>query len=207
MPNDTHLDDSVEASPRRSRRRVRWIALGVGLIVVLIVGVLAGAQLGEPRLADSPLVGKPAPTFELRSLDSDTTLRNSTLSGRLYLVNYWASWCVPCREEAPVLQSFYERWSPSGVELIGIVYNDTEAAARRFRDEFSLSYPQVVDPKFESILEFGVRGIPETFIVDQRGIIMAHLIGAVREGTLDDVLEQIAGGEEVSDSNDRYQRP
>ena len=205
MTDDMEAHGSVTPAPRQSRR-VLWIAVSVGLAVALIVGVLAGAQLGEPTFK-SPLVGKPAPSFDLASLDGDGRVRNGDYRGQYYVLNLWASWCVPCREEAPVLQSFHERWSSRGVALVGIVYNDTESAARKFRDRFGLTYPQVVDPKADAGIVFGVHGIPETYVIDNRGIIMAHLLGAVRDGTLDDVLEQITDGQQISDRNDQYQEP
>ncbi len=189
------------------RRRVRWIAAAVGLMVVLIVGVFAAVQLREPKVDASPLIGTRAPSFDLRSLARRQNVRSSDYAGDIYVVNFWASWCVPCRAEAPVLQSFYERWSPRRVGLVGVVYNDNESAARKFRDEFGLTYPQALDPDFKAGLGFGVRGVPETFVIDEGGTIRASLIGAVREGTLDEVLAKIRSGREVSNRNDRYQEP
>lgn len=199
-------DDTAIARPPRRRHPLRWLALGIGLVLVIVIGVLAAAQLGAPTLADSPLLGKAAPVFDLPSLDGDARVRSADYAGRIYIANFWASWCVPCREEAPNLQSFHERRASHGADLVGILFNDTEDAARAFRDEFGLTYPLVVDPDGKSMLAFGVTGIPETFFVDDRGIVMAKLIGAVGPDTLDRIVTQIRAGKEVTDQNDRYQQ-
>lgn len=151
----------------------------------------------------SPLIGKPAPAFALPALDGGM-VRSDQFAGDVLVVNFWASWCVPCREEAPHLEAFSQRWSQRGVHVVGIVYNDTEGKARAFRDEFGLTYPQVMDPDGRAAIDFGVFGVPETFVIDGRGIVMAKLVGAVGPRTLDDVLARIEAGEEVTAENDRY---
>jgi cytochrome c biogenesis protein CcmG/thiol:disulfide interchange protein DsbE len=104
-----------------------------------------------------------------------------------------------------VLESFYRRWQPAGVELVGISYADEVGDAMGFRRKLGGTWPLVNDPGDRTALEYGVRGVPETFVVDGQGVIMAKLIGAVREGTLDEVLEQIrADGAPISARNDRY---
>ena len=198
------VDDVWQPARRRRRHPLRWAV--VSLAVVLIVGwaLVAGQRLGtDPTLVRSPLLGKPAPTFSLPGLDG-AEVSDADYARRLYIVNFWASWCVPCREEAPHLQGFYERWSPEGVGMVGIVYNDTAAKARAFRDEFGLTFPQAMDPGGRAALDFGVFGIPETYVVDQRGVIMAKLIGAVGPGTLDRVVAQVLEGETFASENDRY---
>ena len=176
-------------------------------IAVTAVGawaLVAGARLGQdPTLVQSPLLGKPAPSFELPLLDGGT-ITSEELVGEPYIVNFWASWCVPCRDEAPILQAFHERWADDGVQLLGVVYQDTESKAAEFRDEFGLTFPQALDPGGRTAIDHGVFGIPETYVVDQRGIVMAKLIGAVGPTTLDDVLAQIRAGETVTDRNDQY---
>jgi cytochrome c biogenesis protein CcmG/thiol:disulfide interchange protein DsbE len=195
----------VPLSQRRRRRWWRWTLGSVAVIAVGAWALIAGSRLGEdPTLVRSPLLGKPAPVFELPLLDGDGSISSADLQGRPYVVNFWASWCVPCREEAPTLQSFHERWSDRGVVMLGVVYQDTASEAREFRDEFGLTFPQALDPGGIAALDFGVFGIPETYVVDERGIVMAKLIGAVGPTTLDDVLAQIEAGQTVTDRNDRY---
>lgn len=195
-----------EDRPRRRRHPVRWTVIGIGTVVLMVIGVVGGRNLGknpDPALARSPLLGKPAPQWELPRLDG-ATLSSAELAGRPYVVNYWASWCVPCRAEAPHLQAFAERHANDGIAIVGIVWNDDADQARRFREEFGLTFPQVTDPGNRTALDYGVFGVPETYVVDSRGIVMAKLIGAVGPTTLDDVLAQVLSGEEYTSENDDY---
>ncbi|HEX2063732.1 MAG TPA: redoxin domain-containing protein [Acidimicrobiales bacterium] len=193
--------------PRRRPRSIRWVAVGVALLVVLpLLGVLAARVARGPTLVRSPLLGKPAPDFSLPRFDRPGAVSSAELTGRPYVVNFWASWCVPCREETVVLETFYRRWQPRGVELIGILYADEQDSALEFRRQYGGSWP-LVDDNGATALEFGVRGVPETFVVDESGIIMAKLVGAVSAGTLDEVMAQVAAGSApVYSKNDRYRK-
>lgn len=207
-PTDPEPHDRPDLPELWSQRpRRRWLRWVVGTVAVIAIGawaLAAGSRLGEdPTLVESPLLGKPAPSFELPLLDGGS-ISSAELDGQPYVVNFWASWCVPCREEAPVLQSFHERWSDRGVVVLGVVYQDTASKAKDFRDEFRLTFPQALDPGGIAALDFGVFGIPETYVVDSRGIVMAKLIGAVGPNTLDIVLTQIEAGQTVTDRNDQY---
>ena len=197
---------AVRSMPVTRRRRgwARWLLAALALVGIGGWALVAGSRLGEdPTVVRSPLIGKPAPAFALPSLDGGL-VRSDQLGGDVLVVNFWASWCVPCREEAPHLEAFSQRWSEQGVRVVGIVYNDTEGRARAFRDEFGLTYPQVMDPDGRAAIDFGVFGVPETFVIDARGVVMAKLVGAVGPRTLDDVLARIEGGEVVTAENDRY---
>jgi cytochrome c biogenesis protein CcmG/thiol:disulfide interchange protein DsbE len=208
MTPDEASDDGARPAPLSQRPRRRWLRWTAGSVAVIAVGawaLVAGSRLGQdPTLVKSPLLGKPAPAFELPLLDGDGSISSSDLQGRPYVVNFWASWCVPCREEAPVLQSFHERWSDRGVVMLGVVYQDTASEAREFRDEFGLTFPQALDPDGIAALDFGVFGIPETYVVDADGIVMAKFIGAVGPTSLDNALAQIEAGQTVTARNDRY---
>lgn len=201
---------SEGASGLRSRRArpLRWVLVLTGVAVLVPFLFLLGSGLGkDPSLVRSPLLGKPAPAFALPRIDGPGRASSGNLAGRLYVVNFWASWCVPCREETPVLEAFYQRWRPQGLELVGILYNDTPDAARRFRTEFGGSWPLVDDPRGRTAIDYGVFGVPETFVVDRRGVIMAKLIGAVSPGTLDDIIGRIERGSgPLLSQNDQYRR-
>ncbi len=192
--------------PARRRHPIRWAGVGIGVAVVMTIGVVGGLNLGrnpDPSLAPSPLLSEPAPQWELPLLDGDT-LSSAELAGRPYVVNFWASWCIPCRAEAPHLQAFAQRHANDGIAIVGIVWNDDADNARRFREEFELTFRQVTDRDGRTALDYGVFGVPETYVVDHRGIVMAKLIGAAGPTTLDDVLAQVLGGDQVTTENDQY---
>ncbi len=188
--------------PRR-RRGFRWLAIPVAIAVVGFSSVLARG-LDRAQVAPSPLVGRAMPAFVLPTIQGGTTLDSSRLAGAVIVVNFWASWCVPCREEAADLQRFARQHATDGVVLVGILYSDTVSNARQFRDEFGLTYPLINDPDGRTAIDFGVRGVPETFLVAPDGRVMARLIGAVGQTTLDDVLQRVLNGETYTSKNGKY---
>lgn len=189
---------------RPRHRRVRWLVLVGGFTVVVPTLFLFGSQLGrDPTIVPSPLLGKPAPAFSLPRFDQPGRISTSDFSGRITVLNFWASWCVPCREETAVLEDFYRRRSP-GIELIGILFNDTRQAALAFRRQLGGSWPLVDDPGGRTTIDYGVFGVPETFVIDQGGVVRAKLVGAIRPGALDDVLARLDLDASIYQKNDDY---
>ena len=121
-----------------------------------------------------------APAFSLDRLDRDGTLSLAQLRGKPLVVNFWASWCGPCKDEAPVLQQTYERYRDQGLVVLGIDVKDFREDARRFMRRYGITYPVVYDGKGSTIGRWGLQGYPETFFVDRTGKLVGERIaGAV----------------------------
>ena len=154
------------------------VAVLTGLLVAAL-GLLGSLAIGftrDPGVVTSPLVGRPAPSFSLTSLDG-ATVSLVELRGQPLVVNFWASWCLPCRAEAPLLQRAAADYAGRGVEVLGIVYQDSAENARAFMREYGQTYPGLLDPDGRTALDYGVFGIPETYFIDQRGRIVSKQTG------------------------------
>lgn len=182
----------VRPAPGGPRRRGSLIGVGGVVAVSLLVWLLATGFGRDPRLVRSVLIGRPAPAFVLPGVDGGRT-SSADFAGRPYVVNFWATWCVACRREHPYLMEFAGRWAPRGVAMVGVVYQDSAEAVRGFRAQMATPYPDVLDPGGRTALDFGVYGVPETFVVDARGIVVAKLIGEARPGSLDRVVGPLVG--------------
>ncbi|GAA5512976.1 thiol-disulfide oxidoreductase ResA [Deinococcus carri] len=150
-----------------------WRRLLPPLIAAALVAVLGAALLNPSRNATDggPLIGKPAPEFTLQSLDG-TRVSLATLKGRPVVLNFWASWCGPCREEAPLFRELSTRQSGQGLAVVGILFNETkEQNARDFIQEYALAYPTLKDPGIDTGVNYGVSGVPETVFIDKDGIV------------------------------------
>jgi len=163
---------------------VRWWKVGLTLTaIVSMVGLLAYGFTVDPRAIPSTLTGKPAPDFSLTLFDG-RTIRLSDFRGRVVILNFWASWCPPCRAEAPLLEQSWQRYKDQGVVFLGVDMQDTEEAARQFIQEFGITYPNGRDPKNRIAIDYGVYGIPETFFIDREGRITYKHIGALEPETI-----------------------
>lgn len=173
--------DEVTASPRR-----KWIRLAWAVVPVLIfLGVIVLATLSR---SGPPSLGDKAPAFEAPLLDGSGTLALSDLEGRPVLVNFWASWCVPCREEAPLLKEAYQRYGDE-VAFVGVNIKDARDDALAFEEEFSLGFPDIRDEGSVIFADYGLTGQPETFIIDAEGNIAQHVRGPLPDmATLDSML-------------------
>ncbi len=151
--------------------------LPLAVFVVLVGFLLVGLGL-NPRQVPSPLVGKPAPEFQLQQLhEPEKTLTSKENLGKVWLLNVWASWCVSCRQEHPVLVEL----SKSGiVPVYGLNYKDQRDDALRWLQQFGDPYAaSAVDPEGRPGIELGVYGVPETYVIDKNGVIRYKQIGPV----------------------------
>jgi cytochrome c biogenesis protein CcmG/thiol:disulfide interchange protein DsbE len=162
--------------------------LGLATVGLLPALILLGSRLDkDATLVPSVLVGKPAPAFTLKTLDG-RTISNADLAGKPYAVNFWASWCPPCRQEHGALRAFWERYRLQGVQLLGVIFQDSAAAARAFQQELGGDWPLLEDPGGRTAVDFGMRAPPETFVVNSQGIIVARFSGALSPGQLEQVV-------------------
>ncbi len=165
-------------------------------VFIVIVGFLGfGLQL-NPREVPSPLIGKAAPPFTLPVLHaSGKTVSNTDLKGQVWILNVWASWCVACRDEHPVFVDLAKR---KVVPIYGLNYkdraDDAKAWLKQFGDPYLLS---LVDAKGQIGIDYGVYGVPETYVIDRDGIIRYKKIGAMTPDTIRTkilpLLEQLKG--------------
>lgn len=149
----------------------------------VLVGFLAIGLTRDPRDVPSPLVGKPAPAFILPQLhDAGKSFSAADMKGRVWLLNVWASWCVSCREEHPVLVEF----AKSGqVPIIGLDYKDKVADARQWLDKLGNPYTlTAVDADGRVGIDYGVYGVPETYVIDKQGIIRMKHTGPITPESL-----------------------
>ena len=160
--------------------------LPLGFFVVL-VGFLYVGLFRDPREVPSPLVDKPAPAFRLAQLnDPSKQLGPADLKGQVWLLNVWASWCVSCRVEHPLL---VELAKTNVVPVIGLNYKDTNALGKRWLAENGDPYQvSVVDADGRVGIDWGVYGVPETFVVDKNGVIRYKQIGPITQESLKDKI-------------------
>ena len=159
------------------------VVVFVGLAWLLYVGLFQG----PPSLLPSPLVGKPAPDIALPALDAQAQNfdRAELGQGRPIIVNFWASWCVPCRLEHSTLEALAAR---KGIALYGVDYKDKPENARAFLSELGNPFGKInQDQEGRVSIDWGVTGVPETFVIDGKGIIRVHYAGPLN----DQVVEQL----------------
>ena len=175
------------------------VVVGIPLlifVVVLVVGMVrSGRDGGRPGVNET--LGEVAVTteknadFQVTTLDG-RELRLSDLRGSIVMVDFWSSWCPPCRAEAPVLMEAYERWSKLGVEFVGISIWDDEGDVRDFVTRHGIAYPNAIDDDGGIAVEFGVKGIPEKFFVNAEGEIIRKVNGPNTSQSLDEVLTEMS---------------
>lgn len=133
----------------------------------------------DPGIAPPTLVGRAAPSFELRTLDGADTVRLADLRGQVVVINFWASWCVECRVEHPALRAAWERYRGGGVTVVGIPFQDRLEDSLAYARDMGGDWPLLTDPGARTALAYGVYGVPETVIVGPDGRVAHRVIGPV----------------------------
>ena len=171
------------------KRLLLVFGIGAPLIAVLAFGFTR-----DPREIASPLIGRQAPPFDVRLADG-RALALADLRGRVVFLNFWASWCPPCRAEARALEASWRRHREQEVVFLGVNMQDREDAAREFLREFGITYANGLDGGNRIAIDYGVWGIPETFILDRTGRITYKHVGALGGETIHAKLEEALRGE------------
>jgi cytochrome c biogenesis protein CcmG/thiol:disulfide interchange protein DsbE len=167
----------------------RAIALAVGVVLVAFAVLLASQVNVSPSYGGGKLLGKVVPTFDLPALDGASNIRSDDLRGKVVLVNFWNSWCIPCQQEHASLTAFYERHRNDGdLEMIGIVRDDTAAAARTWVREHHDAWSFVTDPEGHAALVFGTTGQPESYMIAANGIVVGVQRSPVSVANLEQML-------------------
>jgi cytochrome c biogenesis protein CcmG/thiol:disulfide interchange protein DsbE len=183
---------------------VNWRRAAIATAAAIpLVGLFAYGMTRDPREIPSPLPGKPAPDFALevfRAADAPATdgpqpgdtLRSSELRGQVVVLNFWASWCLACRDEHEVLSAMSKAYADRGVRFVGVLYNDRPSLGLEWISQMGgQSYPAVQDPRSRTAIDFGLYGVPETFIIGPDGLVAYKHIGPVTSRVLSEQIERV----------------
>ncbi|AWN22011.1 thiol:disulfide interchange protein [Deinococcus irradiatisoli] len=165
----------------------RFLAPALAFVLVAALGTALLRPKDTAGGVGDPLLGKAAPTFALKTLDGGS-LSSAQLRGKPLVLNFWASWCVPCRDEAPLLREVSDKQNADGVNVVGVLFNDPDQKRMRsFIADYGLAYPNLLDNDLKTSIDYGITGVPETFFIGADGVIKA-----VERGGL--TRERLAGG-------------
>ncbi len=185
-------DELTDVAPRRSHGAL-IAAVAVGLVTALLWLVLSNSKAATDRAVSSPLLGQVAPAIDATALDGGRFDLDG-LRGQWVVVNFFATWCVPCRTEHPELASFERRHAQAGdAAVVSIVFDDQPDAVRDFFAANGGDWPVVVGSEGQLALDYGVAGVPESFLVDPTGIVRYKLVGGVTSTGLDRLLGEAEG--------------
>ncbi|MFA5838098.1 MAG: TlpA disulfide reductase family protein [Bellilinea sp.] len=184
-PEPVDQTTPVEPTPNRI-----WSTTGRLVVVFLVVGLIALLAWGLVQAEKTPLEEGMAPDFTLTSFDGRTyTL--SDLRGSVVIINFWASWCPPCREEAAYLERTWRKYKDKGVIFIGVDYADAEKPALAYIDEFDITYFNGPDLGTRISQSYNIKGVPETYYVAKDGTLRGNHIGPLFEPELDNRIDEL----------------
>jgi len=186
---------------RRSRTRKRNLILLGSLIPLAaffaILGWGVARSGGNPggfginsEFTETALAQQPAPLFEGTTLDGEA-ISLADLKGKLVLVDFWSSWCPPCRQEGPALAQVYREFQDEGVEFIGVAIWDRESQVVDFVEEIGVPFPIIMDDRGSIAIDYGVSGIPEKYFVDPEGNLIKKFVGPVQPDDLRNALNAV----------------
>lgn len=191
---DSEVEPELPSTTRSSARR--WAVFTAAVLAIGVVTAALAAGFGrDPSVVQSVLLNRPAPPLSGPTLDGGS-FDLADHRGQVVLVSVWASWCEACKEEHPVLVAAQEQLGPYGLQLVGINMKDDPADARAFMETMGGErYPSVLDPDARKAVEWGTFAIPESYLVNREGIVLAKAVGAVTpEWIQQTVVPELVGG-------------
>lgn len=177
--------------------------MGTMLPVLGLLGLLAWASLGSGQsgfgvnqeFGQVDVGANAAAMFKLELMDGEL-LELADLRGKVVLVDFWASWCTPCRQEAPVLKQVYQEYADRPVEFVGVDIWDRREDAKQYVQDFEVPYPNGVDESGAIAIDYGVRGIPEKFFIGRDGLVRRKFVGPIQADALRTVLDELLSEEQ-----------
>jgi cytochrome c biogenesis protein CcmG, thiol:disulfide interchange protein DsbE len=173
------------------------VAAVLGVSAVALTVVFASRFGVDPQLAGSPLIGKQVPDVVVSMVPDDRPLALRDLAGEIVVVNFWAPWCLPCRDEHPHLVAVADRYAASGVRVLGITYQSDYGHAIQYLDELGWGFDIAMDERSRAAIGFGIRGVPETFFIDRDGYVVAKITGPVNFEIMAATIDRIIIGAPV----------
>lgn len=171
---------------------MNWRVIAVGAVIIVpFVAVLASGFGKDPRAVPSVLEGHPAPDFALETAEGGQVISLKDLRGHPVVLNFYASWCVPCAQEHPWLVKISKIYQPRGVTFLGVIYNDTVPKVKGFLRRYGQNYPTLQDPSSATAIDYGVAGVPETYIINGQGQIVRKFVGPVTPEEFESTLEAL----------------
>lgn len=176
---------------------MRIAAYAIALVAVAFAVVLASRFGSDPGLVDSPLLGRPAPEFDLAPLEGGDSISLTGLRGEIVVLNFFASWCTECRQEHAAITSTADAFADEGVSLVQVAYQESPPDAIAYLDLAGRSDAALylADPGSRTAIAYGVFGIPETFFIDEAGVVVGKIIGESDALTLGATIDAIKRGE------------
>ena len=173
--------------------RLKIVLQAAAVLVIALLLALLGWQVFQKD--KKPELGRAAPLFTLPELGGSSDISLAAYRGKAVVLNFWASWCGPCKDEAPLLESAWNRYKNRGLVVLGVDAQDFDVDAQRFVDNAGITYPIARDKHGSTLGHYGVTGFPETWFVDPKGrLVGEHIAGPLTQESLDQNIEIALGG-------------
>jgi cytochrome c biogenesis protein CcmG/thiol:disulfide interchange protein DsbE len=186
----------VQAGPSLSRSNIFGLAATALALLALMAVLFVRLQQANQAVSSAPsypLVGHAAPDFSAAVWNGTPgqTVHLADLKGKPVVLNFWASWCAPCKLEMPALQAGYEKYRASGVVFVGLAFNDTQANGQPFLTQYKITYPAGPDKDGQTSIAYGVTGVPETVFIGRDGRVVSKIPGGLDDKQLDAGIQQL----------------